>query len=235
MIVIQVVHHSYFHLLVYSQICKKLYFQLITKNFEDFKKLQYVNFPKLQVLKIPIECPKPEYVMKFLENNGKNLKNLFVHADDNALSLSIAKFCPNLKSLFIMFNSGEVEILKTIFTNCQYLESIKIWCGSKGYYLTENEVFETVANHSPNNFCELKIYCLDFISPEKLQSFFISWKNRMSKKLLRLIFIDYKIEEENMKIIKKYENLGIVKLETKRYVKLEEVEEVIILDKLKFH
>jgi len=51
-------------------------------------------------------------------------------------------------------------------------------------------------------------------------------KQNAKKKLLRLIFIDYK-NEKNMKIIKKYENLGIVKFETKRYVKLEEEEEVI--------
>ncbi len=198
--------------------------------FEDFKKLQYVNFPKLQILKIPFDHPKPEYMMKFLENNGKGLKQLYMNAYDNALSLSIANFCPNLKSLFVRFKKGEADILKTIFINCQYLESIKIWCG-KNVYLTVGETFETVANYSKFNFCELTIYNhfpnYDFISPEKLESFFISWKNRMPKKSLKLIFVDYVNDEENMKIIEKYENLGIIKFETKTYEKLEEEGEVV--------
>ena len=148
-------------------------------------------------------------------NNGKGLKQLYMNAYDNALSLSIANFCPNLKSLFVRFKKGEADILKTIFINCQYLESIKIWCGKEN--LTEKEIFETVENHSPNNFYELKI-CnssrLYFISSKELESFFISWKNRTPKKLLRLIFINYEIKA-NMKIIEKYKNLGIIKFEIK--------------------
>jgi hypothetical protein len=67
------------------------------------------------------------------------------------------------------------------------LESIKIWCGH--YDLNEKEVLDTVVNYSPNNFHELKISCSNFdVSPEDLESFFISWKNRTPKKLLTLIF-----------------------------------------------
>jgi hypothetical protein len=191
-------------------------------DFGDFKKLQLAKFPKLQILKLPMRYPKPEYVMKFLENNGKNLKTFYTYSSDNALSLSIADFCPNLKSLFVGINYGEINTLKTIFNNCQYLESIKVWCG-KSYsgeersYLSEKEVFETVVNHSPNNFCELKIYYSsnsDFVSPEDLESFFISWKNRIPKKLLRLTINknnNSEVNEENKKIAEKYENLGIIK------------------------
>src|SRR5204862_6196496 len=66
--------------------------------FENFKELQYITFPKLQILKFYFECPQPEYVIKFLEINGKNLKEFYMHSD---LSLSIAEFCPNLKKLFV--------------------------------------------------------------------------------------------------------------------------------------
>ncbi|GBC52528.2 hypothetical protein GLOIN_2v1715049 [Rhizophagus irregularis DAOM 181602=DAOM 197198] len=170
---------------------------------EDFKKLQYAKFPKLQTLKIPYQCPNPEYVMKFLETNGNNLKNLYTVEKNNALSLSIAKFCPNLRRLF--------------------------------------EVFDTVVNYSPSNFCELKIYNnskSDFVSPKDLESFFIKWKNRKSKKSLKLIFLkDSKINgrrhygldefKENMKIIENYKNLGVIKFMTKDYIKEEEEEEVI--------
>ncbi|GBB91188.1 hypothetical protein RclHR1_18350002 [Rhizophagus clarus] len=188
--------------------------------FEDFKMLQYVKFSKLQSLNIPYQCPKPEYVMKFLENNGKNLKKFHTDESNKGLSLSIPNFCPNLKSLFVIFYDGESDVLKNIFIKCQYLESIKIWCGDG--FLSEKEVFETVANYSSDNFCELKIYnesCTHVISSKDLESFFINWNNRISKKLLTLtiikendIYAYLHNNDENMKIIEKYKNLGIVRI-----------------------
>jgi hypothetical protein len=210
-------------------------------NLRDFKNLQYVNFPKLQILKFHYQNPKPKYIMKFLENNGKNLKELYISENDFNLNLSIAKFCPNLESLFIIFNDGEIDILKNIFISCQNLLSIKIQCGES--YLTEKEVLETVANYSPNKFCELKIYnepCTDFISSEELELFFARWKIRKQKNLLKLIIIkneghnndddyhNYKCldeHEENKKIIEKYVNLGIIKFETRVSGEEEEEEE----------
>ena len=58
--------------------------------------------------------------------------------------------------------------------------------------------------------------------PEDLESFFISWENRTSKKSLSLIIVDdfsrLKVQKENMKIIEKYINLGVVrKFETRGY------------------
>ncbi|GBC53562.2 hypothetical protein GLOIN_2v1876960 [Rhizophagus irregularis DAOM 181602=DAOM 197198] len=150
--------------------------------FEDFKKLQYANFPKLEILKIPYQCPKSEYIIKFLENNGKNLK---------------------------MF----------------YVESIKIWCGNG--FLIKKEVLETVVNHSPSNFHELKMFCSSSsdVSPEDWESFFIGWKNRIPKKLLSLTFIDYIENNENLEILKKYKNLGIIKFWTKGFEEEEMDEE----------
>jgi hypothetical protein len=51
---------------------------------EDFVKLQCVNFSKLEILKIPYHHPKPEYVIKFLENNGKNLKKFYTWQKNEA-------------------------------------------------------------------------------------------------------------------------------------------------------
>ncbi|PKK62316.1 hypothetical protein RhiirC2_855758 [Rhizophagus irregularis] len=162
--------------------------------FEDFRMLQYIKFSKLQVLKIPYQCPNPQYMMKFLENNGKNLKN------------------------------------------CQYLVSIKIWCG-KGYFsefLSEKEVLEIVAKYSPNNFCELKIYNISKsdLSPDDLESFFISWEERTPKKLLLIIIIVddedryyNSTSSETLEIIGKYEDLGTIKFLTKSDDKEKEEEE----------
>jgi hypothetical protein len=111
------------------------------KYFEDFKKLQYVNLSKLEILKIPYECPKSEYIMKFLENNGRNLKYIYINENNKDLNLSIASFCPKIRSLALTFNQYEIDILKTIFNSCKNLESIKIWYGyyQNGSYNNLNE------------------------------------------------------------------------------------------------
>ncbi|GBB98651.1 hypothetical protein RclHR1_03290009 [Rhizophagus clarus] len=201
-------------------------FEASTREFKDFKKLQYVNFPKLQTLKIPFHCPKTEYIINFLENNGKTLKKLYISRSDKVISLSVANFCPNIKSLYIIFKNDELDILKTIFISCQCLESIKITCGIR--HLNKKKVLETVTNYSPKNFHELKIYSSSYsdISSEDLESFFISWKNRIPKKLLTLIMIkgDF-FTSLDMKIIKKYENFGIIKFKIKRWDDEEEEEE----------
>ena len=102
-------------------------------------------------------------------------------------------------------------MLKIIFNSCQYLEGIIIQC--RVCYLNEKEVLETIAKHSPKNFYELKLYNNSEFIPENLESFFVSWKNRASKKSLSLIIVDIlsKVKEESMKIIEKYKNLGVIK------------------------
>src|SRR5581483_3014488 len=162
------------------------------------------------------------YAMKFLEVNGKNLEEVYLQVSNNALNLSIAMLCPNLKKLFIVFNNGEIDILRDIFNSCQYLERIKIWCGE--CYLDEKEVLEVVAKNSPRNFHELKIYNYSdsVLLPEDLESFFVIWKNRKPSKSLSLTIIkdgysdSLEMDEYNMEIIDKYKNLGIIKkFETK--------------------
>ncbi|GBB86747.1 hypothetical protein RclHR1_13150003 [Rhizophagus clarus] len=122
------------------------------KNFIDFEKLQYVIFPRLQVLKFSGEYPRVELLMKFLENNGKNLKEIYIGEKgmccDNSLNLAIAKFYPNLSKLYIRIKHNELETLKIILNNYKILESIKIWCGMD--YLSENEALETVTKYSQN-------------------------------------------------------------------------------------
>ncbi|RIA88173.1 hypothetical protein C1645_256011 [Glomus cerebriforme] len=208
-------------------------YSFIHGNFlNNFWVLQHVSLPKLQILKmIPFQSPRPEYVVKFLENNGKNLKEFHIAEIDNALNLSIPKFCPKLEKLFTVFDQDELYILKNIFKTCQNLESIKIWSGER--YLSEKQVLETVATCSPKNFYELKIYndSDSEVTPEDLESFFTTWKNRTPLKSLNLIIIkDYnfnslEVNKENMKIIEKYTDLGIIeKFETIMFCDDEEEE-----------
>ena len=102
-------------------------------SFEDLEKLQYAIFPQLQVLKIRRACPEHKLLIDFLEKNGKILKEFYVGDidgySDNSLNLAIAKFCPKLRKLSTGFIKNELETLKLVFNNCQYLERIKIWCG----------------------------------------------------------------------------------------------------------
>ena len=131
---------------------------------------------------------------------------------DNSLNLVIAKFCPNLRKLSTGFKNTELETLKLVFNGCQYLESIKIWCG--GEYLSEKDALESVVKYSQNIY-KLILHYLDYVEsellPEELESFFISWTNRVPQKLLSLIVVTDKCFEnrfvrceENKEIIKKY-------------------------------
>src|SRR5205085_7294083 len=107
----------------------KLSFDCDNYALEDFKRLQYATLSHLQVLKFQYECPRDELLIKFLENNGKNLKEIYIDDSINdSINLAIAKFCPNLQKLFTGFKNNELETLKIILNNCQYLESIKVWC-----------------------------------------------------------------------------------------------------------
>src|SRR5207248_1297507 len=111
--------------------------------------LHHVTFPQLQVLKFKFSYghSKVEILIKFLENNGKNLRELYNSHHDNSLNLAIVKFCPNLKSLFTPIMNDELETLKIIFIRCQRLESIKILCGNN--YLNEKGILETLTEYSP--------------------------------------------------------------------------------------
>jgi hypothetical protein len=191
----------------------------------NFDQLQYVTFPRLKVLKFLDECPRIEMLIKFLEINGKNLEKFYVANNDNSLNLAIAKFCLNLKSLYTIFKDDEVETLKLILINCQYLESIRVWCD--GEYLNEKDFLEILTKYSSKNFNELRIYHVydgpSEIFPEELEKFFINWKNRTPLKSLSFIIKGYCVKsfenkKENMEMIEKYKRLGIIKkFETEKF------------------
>ncbi|PKY32661.1 hypothetical protein RhiirB3_475586 [Rhizophagus irregularis] len=171
---------------------------------ENFVKIEASHFPRLQVLKIPFQRPKPESLIKFLKNNGKTLKKLFICELENS----------NFAS------PGDIE-----FVSPEELEY-----ASPGHFEIvspedlESEDLEFV---SPEDLESSKY--LKFVSPKDLESFFISWENRVPKKLLSLIILkkdeNKLLDEESMKIAKKYENLGVIKFGTKLYDD-DEVEEV---------
>ncbi|RIA81110.1 hypothetical protein C1645_837525 [Glomus cerebriforme] len=190
-----------------------------------FEILQHVIFPQLQILKI---YEKFELLTKFIENNGKNLRELYIIHEDYCYSndssnLAIAKSCPNLRKLFVGFKNNELETLKIAFKNCLYLETIKIWCG--GNFLSEKEALEMVLKYSHKNLYKVILYHQDYtkskLLPEELESFFISWANRVPQKSLSLLINDcdyyYNARNslnksaENMKIIEKYIKLGVIR------------------------
>jgi len=186
---------------------------------EYFKYLQHVTFPQLQILKFYYECPNHEYLIKFLEKNGKNLKELYINDIDlNSLNLTIAKCCPNLKSLYITFNDNEMETLKAILNHCQQLESIEIRSGHvlDSNHLNGSKILEVIVNCSPRKFYELKIFLNNMLElfPEELEPVLISWANRIPQKPLSLIIncpASLRIKKENIETIEKFKKLGVIK------------------------
>ncbi|CAI2179068.1 4359_t:CDS:1 [Funneliformis geosporum] len=185
----------------------------------DFDELQNVIFPKLRILKIPDRYPQIEIFTKFLENNGSNLVELTLADVHKSVKLSISRFCPILKKLYVLFEKDEMNILKDILDSCQYLESIKVWCGHN--FLNEKELLEVIASYSPKNFNELKIYndTRSELIHQDMESFFLSWGNRIPHRPLNLFVIKNNggyslaldVNEENIITIEKYRKLGVIK------------------------
>ncbi|CAI2162524.1 13026_t:CDS:1 [Funneliformis geosporum] len=193
-------------------------------NFEDFKELQHVTFSLLQNLKFPHRFPECEYLYKFLEINGKNLKCLHIADSDRSLNLLIAKSCPNLRILTTTFTDNEIDTLEIILSNCQQLESIKVWCGYG--CLDEKILLEILTDFSPRNFYKLKLIhkANSRLFPKDLEEFFVRWSHRVPLKPLVLIIIkryrvkSLEIQRENMKVLEKYKKLGVIKkLETVKF------------------
>ncbi|PKK69348.1 hypothetical protein RhiirC2_781105 [Rhizophagus irregularis] len=148
--------------------------------FEDFKKLQYITFSQYQLLKFIEVSPRNDYLIKFLENNGRNLKEFYINDSNSLLNLATIKFCPNIRNLYTGIKYNELETLKLFLIIVNYLKVL-----------------------------------ISELLPEELESFFISWKNRVPQKQLHLIIFSDKnplyAHDENRKIIEKYTKLGIIK------------------------
>ncbi|PKY14904.1 hypothetical protein RhiirB3_427000 [Rhizophagus irregularis] len=194
-----------------------------TDVFEDFNLLQYVRFFKLEILIFQFEFPRNELLIKFLENNGKNLKEFYINKSNDELNLAVIKYCPNLRKLFSEFKSNDLKSLKIILNNLNSLESIKI-----SYIesildddFNENDLFNILVKYSPKNVYELILSFshkqLNFL-PKELESFFINWMNRIPQRSLTLIIVSksvttssFGISNEIKKIFEKYINLEIIK------------------------
>ncbi|RIA87222.1 hypothetical protein C1645_828103 [Glomus cerebriforme] len=187
-------------------------------DFEDFEKLQYVILPNLKIFKIPYHISN-NILITFLENNGKNLIEFYAGDDiDNSLNSIIANFCPNLKKFYAIFKNSQLDTFKLVFNSCQFLESIKIWCG--GDYLSEKEAFDLIINHSHKYLYELILYyqyqAQTELLPDELESFFMKWTNRIPQKSIILIIVNDEVNslgtnEKNLEIIEKYKKLGVIK------------------------
>jgi len=91
---------------------------------------------------------------------------------------------------------------------------INIWCG--GAFLNEKNALEMVAKYSPKNVNEFKLSykgkLQSELASEELESFFISWANRLPQNSLSLIVSSGSGSlAKHKKIIDKYIKLGIIK------------------------
>src|SRR5438034_4284282 len=100
-------HYHFIHLLPISKIN-------YNENFKDFEKLQYAILAQLQILKIRYAYPRVGLLIKFLEINGRNLKELCLGETNYLVNLAIAKFCTNLRKHSTVFLNNELETLKMV-------------------------------------------------------------------------------------------------------------------------
>ncbi|GBB90993.1 hypothetical protein RclHR1_18080003 [Rhizophagus clarus] len=193
---------------------------------EVFEKLVSFIFPNLKILKIDAFSVNVGLAIKFLENNGKNLKELtfceISGVSDNCINLAIAKFCNNLKKLCTGFRNDELEIMKIVLCSCKYLETIKIWLGDVDL-LNEKVALEMIANYSPKNLNKIELlYChqsydMKRLLPVELDSFFISWAKRVTYLpitiFIKRLHITKSLDtyDENLNIIEKYIRLKVIK------------------------
>jgi hypothetical protein len=122
------------------------------ESYRDFNKLQYVTFPQLQRLEFERQCPENELLIKFLENNGKNLKEFYIKSSNNSLNLALVKFCPNLRKISTKLKNDELETLKLILNTCQYLESIDIF---REEHMNEVDLIEDVMKSVPKTLYKI--------------------------------------------------------------------------------
>ncbi|GBC52772.2 hypothetical protein GLOIN_2v1784405 [Rhizophagus irregularis DAOM 181602=DAOM 197198] len=157
-------------------------------------------------------------IVPAITKHSHTITKLKLWSDYHITSFSFISSFSNLQELTFFFYIGFTGVFED-FINCQYLESIKIWCGKS--YLSVKEVFETVAIYSPSNFRELKIRHItkSDASTDDLESFFACWERRSPKKLLSFTIIEdmgyhlYYLHNSS-KVIEKYENLGTIKFAT---------------------
>ncbi|GBC10273.1 hypothetical protein RclHR1_00950010 [Rhizophagus clarus] len=194
------------------------------ENFIDFEKLSYVSFPQLKILRFQHSRPNNELLIRFLENNGKNLNELYISFEnsgynDNSLNLVISKFCTNLRKFSGGFKNNELEL---ILKSCKYLKSIEIFCGDK--LLSEKEALSEVVKYSHENISEIILrlhYCCtqpEELLPKELESLIAGLANYVPQRALSLVIVtndhckeSFDKNEKNMKVVKKYIELGVIK------------------------
>ena len=132
----------------------------------------------------------------------------------NSVYLAIAKLCPNLRKLSILTltDNDELETLKVILNNCQYLESIGIDGGDESFDV--KRILDILARYSSKNLHELTFFCFSDALSLCLEEFFINWKDRTSQKSLSFYAIYYDnmyYINVDMEVIEKYKKLGVIK------------------------
>ncbi|PKY14177.1 hypothetical protein RhiirB3_426131 [Rhizophagus irregularis] len=92
-----------------------------------FEELQHAIFPQLQTLEFKFECPEDDLLIKFLENNGKNLKRFHVQRNSHTLNLAVIDLCPNLNYIATKIMYYIEPILKLFINSFQYLKYIDVY------------------------------------------------------------------------------------------------------------
>ena len=105
-------------------------------------------FHDYKILKFTQDYPSEDSLIGFLENDGKNLEELYLDNSDCLLNLTaMLGFCPNLRKLHVEITFDDLEALDIIFNSCKYIESISVYRYCIDYQC-EKEFFEALVTNT---------------------------------------------------------------------------------------
>ncbi|PKK61652.1 hypothetical protein RhiirC2_791494 [Rhizophagus irregularis] len=137
-----------------------------------FEELQHAIFPQLQTLEFKFECPEDDLLIKFLENNGKNLKRFHVQRNGHTLNLAVIDLCPNLNYIATKIMYDIEPILKLFINSFQYLKYIDVYYEKSIF--TKNNITVIMKGLTKNylpeylphiSFCKIRCIRIRYYTP----------------------------------------------------------------------
>ncbi|CAG8623722.1 11888_t:CDS:2, partial [Diversispora eburnea] len=122
----------------------------------------------------------------------------------------VINYCPNLWFVSIYIKDNSLTELEVLLSNLKKLEGIEIQVDGK---TDTTKLFDILCTKSPsilNYLIFVDNHCDWMVLPEMLESFFLEWGKKRKKNMLKIYFQWDIIDVENYKIIKKYNQKGVI-------------------------
>ncbi|RGB34294.1 hypothetical protein C1646_760707 [Rhizophagus diaphanus] len=188
--------------------------------FEDFKEYSKILefLPNLWYFHVK-DIPFFKDLAKLIENSKGNIEIFsfytgFCHNENTGLLIkAISRNCPKIKELTTYLGSEDLNYLKELLVNCNYLEKIEFFSLEldKVEYIGD-EICDILAEYSPKTLHKIMLSDNWMFSINGLKRFLESWRGRRPLSFS----IDYHHNREfftygHMEILIKYKNEGVLK------------------------